>query len=319
MRVGNFEDSGESRTGHRRSSLFQVGDFGATVSERAASWTRPKTGRPKPVFTYDWHVDRQRTEREPTPLDRGGRPEYWETYLAQGQEPTMAAVKSAALKAMEQLRAERIASGGDVGYGDAPTGDEIRAATSSAHSGEPRAVRATAKHPGEAKEGAEALRTPHGPAAARRPDISAALDQDQKERGDNRTTIAITCLYSDRVTDQSGWHRFSGGSLSGAIDTLRAHYGVEFTNPVVLLDDKGVMEREVRVFDTQPASGLAADGGNAHKPETGLPPRFALQSFPHGPDAALRSGNGTPSPSQPAHPTVHSNPGQSPRATKGRR
>jgi hypothetical protein len=122
------------------------------------------------------------------------------------------------------------------------------------------------------------------------------------------------------VTDQSGWHKFSGDSLSDAIDKLRAYYSVEFTNPVVLLDDKGEMEREVRVFDTQPASGLAADGENAHKSAAGLPPRFAVQSFPHGPDAALRSGNGTPAPSaQPARPTVHRNPGQSPRAAKGPR
>ena len=177
MRIGNFEDSRDSGTGYRRSSLFRVADFGTTVSERAVSWTRPKTGRPKPVFTYDWHVDRQRTEREPTPLDRSGQPKNWETRLAHGEEPTMAAARSAALKAMKQLRAEHIARGGDVGYGDAPTGDEIRAAANTAHSHGPRAAQAAAKHPGEAKEGAEAPRTPHGLAAVPRPDTSAAPDQ----------------------------------------------------------------------------------------------------------------------------------------------
>lgn len=97
----------------------------------------------------------------------------------------------------------------------------------------------------------------------------AALDQDRNEGEDIRTTIAITCLYSNDVTDQSGWRKFSGGSLRHAIDTLRAHYGVESTNPVVLLDDDGEIEREVKVFDIQPADLNAVylePAGNAPVP-----------------------------------------------------
>jgi hypothetical protein len=74
---------------------------------------------------------------------------------------------------------------------------------------------------------------------------------------DIRTTIAITCLYSNDVTQRSGWRKFSGASLSDALGALRAHYGVEFTNPVVLLDDDGEIEREVKVFDAQPGNPAA--------------------------------------------------------------
>jgi predicted RNA methylase len=122
LRIGNFEDSRDSETGYPRSSLSQIGDFGATVRGHAVTWTHPARGRPKPVMIYDWNVDRQRTEREGP--DARGR--WWESYLAQGEADTMAAAKSAALARMKELRAAHIAAGGDVGYGDAPTGDEIR-------------------------------------------------------------------------------------------------------------------------------------------------------------------------------------------------
>ena len=39
----------------------------------------------------------------------------------------MERAKSEATKALRYLRARHIAAGGDVGYGDAPTGDQIRA------------------------------------------------------------------------------------------------------------------------------------------------------------------------------------------------
>ena len=83
------------------------------------------------VCDYDWHVSRQRTEREAIPLDRHGAPQYWTGYLAQGTAGTFAHARSAALKELKRLRAAHIGSaetgGGDVGYGDAPTGEQIRA------------------------------------------------------------------------------------------------------------------------------------------------------------------------------------------------
>lgn len=125
MRIGNFEDSRDSQTGYPYSSLSQTADFGATIRGRAVKWTHPDRGRPKPVMTYDWNVGRQRTEREGP--DEHGR--HWSSYLAEGSAPTMAKAKSEALAKMKELRAAHIAAGGDIGYGDAPTGDEIRAAT----------------------------------------------------------------------------------------------------------------------------------------------------------------------------------------------
>jgi len=129
LRIASFEDSRDAQTGYQRSSLFKVADFGATVRARPAGWQPSKgRGRPKTTWIYDWVIDRQLTDREPRPLDRHGRPRNWDVCLAEGTEPTIAKAKSAALAAMKQLRAAHIAAGGDVGYGDDPTGDEIRAA-----------------------------------------------------------------------------------------------------------------------------------------------------------------------------------------------
>lgn len=107
-----------------------------------------------------------------------------------------------------------------------------------------------------------------------------ALDQDRNKE-DVGTTIAITCLYSDDVTDQSGWRRFSGGSLSHALAALHATYGVEFTNPVVLLDGDGEIDREIKVFSIQ-TPGL---GGGTDFPEAPL----AQPGASLGRQAAVRS------------------------------
>ena len=122
MRIGNFEDGRETGTGYKTAGLSQIADFGTSIKER------PTGTFQHPGSAFDWRVSRQRTERE-GPDARG---QHWEGPLASGSEPTMAKAKSAALKAMKQLRAEHIAGGGDVGYQDAPTGAEIRAVTKTA-------------------------------------------------------------------------------------------------------------------------------------------------------------------------------------------
>jgi hypothetical protein len=119
LRIGNFEDSKNSQTGAKTSTLFKIADFGANVHERFGGTFQ------HPQSSFNWNVNRQRTERE----GADARGSHWEGPLASGTEPTMAKAKSAALKAMKAKRAAHIAAGGDVGYGDAPTGDEIRAAT----------------------------------------------------------------------------------------------------------------------------------------------------------------------------------------------
>jgi hypothetical protein len=96
----------------------------------AGGW---RTGK----MAYDWEIGRQRTEREPQPPDRNGAPQHWESYLAHGTEDSLPEAKRAALAAMRDLRAAHIAAGGDVGYGDAPTGDEIRALAPTAPAAEP--------------------------------------------------------------------------------------------------------------------------------------------------------------------------------------
>lgn len=120
MRVGNFRDSTDHETGYKSSSLWQTSDFGASVHEGHAAGT----GWDSNAKQYKWNIGRQRTERE-GPDAHGA---WSEGPLATGTEPTMAKAKAAALKAMKQARAAHIAAGGDVGYGDAPTGAEIRAA-----------------------------------------------------------------------------------------------------------------------------------------------------------------------------------------------
>jgi hypothetical protein len=69
-------------------------------------------------------VTRQRTERE-GPDERG---QHWTGEYAKGTEATMATAKTEATGALKRHRLAHILGGGDVGYGDAPTGKQIREA-----------------------------------------------------------------------------------------------------------------------------------------------------------------------------------------------
>lgn len=120
IRVRGWADGRDTRTGRRYSSLGQTADFCASVRER---YVRGGSIRGRTVCDYDWNVSRQRTERE----GPDGRGQHWESYLAHGTAGTMQQARSEATKALRYLRARHIAAGGDVGYGDAPTGDQIRA------------------------------------------------------------------------------------------------------------------------------------------------------------------------------------------------
>jgi hypothetical protein len=124
IRVSGWQDSKDSQTGRKYSSIGETADFSASVREYAVRW-EGSGRRARPVCVYEWHVSRQRTMREGPGGPSGGS--RWETYLAQGEADTMPHAKSEALKELRRLRAEHIAAGGDVGYGDALTGDEIRA------------------------------------------------------------------------------------------------------------------------------------------------------------------------------------------------
>jgi len=123
IRVSGWDDGKDLQTGRRYSSIGEPGDFHAGVREYLTAQGRLVRGRRVPATGFDWHVARQFTEREP----QGPCGEHWTGYLAEGEADTMAHAKSAALKELRRLRAEHIAAGGDVGYGDAMTGEEIRA------------------------------------------------------------------------------------------------------------------------------------------------------------------------------------------------
>jgi hypothetical protein len=120
IRVRGWADGKDARTGRRYSSIGQTADFCASVRER---YVRGGAIRGRAVCDYDWNVSRQRTERE-GPDARG---QHWESYLAHGTSGTMAQARSQATKALRYLRAQHISAGGDVGYSDAPTGEQIRA------------------------------------------------------------------------------------------------------------------------------------------------------------------------------------------------
>ena len=120
MKISNWQDSKDHRTGMKASDLSQVADFCASIRERYApgsSWRRPER-------EFAWQVTRQRTERE-GPDSRGS---HWEGPYAMGTEPTMTKAKSVATAALREHRAAHILARGDVGYGDAPTGEQIRQA-----------------------------------------------------------------------------------------------------------------------------------------------------------------------------------------------
>lgn len=128
IRVGNWHDTTDHQTGRRLSGLGRPSDFTGMIREefRGSNWRRP--GR---VFT--WRVCRQRTERE-GPDDHGL---HWSPDLASGEEPTLPKAKSAATRALRQHRMEHILVGGDVGYGHAPTGAQIRASIAARRALEP--------------------------------------------------------------------------------------------------------------------------------------------------------------------------------------
>jgi len=120
IKLSNWRDSKDHRTGLRASDLIQVADFCARVREQLTcdgDWRH--LGR-----EFAWQVDRQRTEREGT----DGRGSYWEGPFATGAEPTLAKAKSAATAALRKHRMTHILAGGDVGYGSAPAGEQIRQA-----------------------------------------------------------------------------------------------------------------------------------------------------------------------------------------------
>jgi hypothetical protein len=118
LKIGGWRDSADATTGARRSQIGQPADFHGAISEQHATGTPWNSGAKE----CEWHVTRQRTEREGP--DKDGL--HWTGWLSQGRAKTLPLAKSAATKAMRQLRIDHILSGGDVGYGDAPTGEQIR-------------------------------------------------------------------------------------------------------------------------------------------------------------------------------------------------
>jgi hypothetical protein len=118
LRIGGWSDSTDTTTGYRRSQLGQPADFHGAISEQHASGT-PWGSDAKEC---QWRVTRQRTEREGP--DKDGL--HWTGWLAEGTAKNLPLAKSAATKAMKQLRTDHILAGGDVGHGEAPTGEQIR-------------------------------------------------------------------------------------------------------------------------------------------------------------------------------------------------
>lgn len=121
IRMSGWSDGVSRETGRLTSMIGEPGDFHAWVTEDLPrGWVKRRpVGR-----RFSWRVCRQFTDREP----QGPRGEHWSHTLASGEdEPTLAKAKSAALRELKRLRTEHIAAGGDVGYGDAPTGEQIRA------------------------------------------------------------------------------------------------------------------------------------------------------------------------------------------------
>jgi hypothetical protein len=123
-RMSGWSDSRDHQTGRLTSSIGETADFCASIDQRYAGMVRHPRRRPAVTYTYEWRVVRQFTDREP----QGPRGEHWSGTLAEGTADTLPHAKSAALAELRRLRAKHIAAGGDVGYGDAPTGDTIRAA-----------------------------------------------------------------------------------------------------------------------------------------------------------------------------------------------
>ena len=117
IRVGNWHDVTDHRGGRRHSNIGRPADFWGRIQEESRG---SDCRRPERVFV--WSVSRQYTERE-GPDDHGL---HWSPDLASGEEPTLPKAKSAATRALRQHRIEHILAGGDVGYGDAPTGAQIR-------------------------------------------------------------------------------------------------------------------------------------------------------------------------------------------------
>jgi hypothetical protein len=107
----SWRDDFDRETRRRNSSLGRPGDFHAGVREYIVRWTGAGL-RARPVFAYSWHVVRQRTMRE----GKDGRGLWWTGDLAAGEQDSMPKAKTAAMRAMRQLRARHLAAGGDVGY-----------------------------------------------------------------------------------------------------------------------------------------------------------------------------------------------------------
>ena len=119
IKLANWHDSTDMQTGRRHADLGKVADFSGTVREGHRSGTAWNSGAKE----YNWRVFRQRTERE-GPDKRGS---HWSGDYATGTEPTMAKAKSSAQAAMKKHRAQHIASGGDVGYGEPLPRGAVRA------------------------------------------------------------------------------------------------------------------------------------------------------------------------------------------------
>src|SRR6266704_3630097 len=117
IKIKGWRDSVDPRTGRAHAQIGQPGDFTGAIAEESRGGSGRRPGR---VFT--WRVCRQRTEREGP--DAHGL--HWSPDLAAGEAPTLAQAKSAATTALRAQRMEHILAGGDVGYGDAPTGEQIR-------------------------------------------------------------------------------------------------------------------------------------------------------------------------------------------------
>ena len=117
IKIKGWRDSVDHQTGRRQAQIGQPADFSGWISEETRGSFR------NPVRVFAWRISRQRTERE-GPDEHGL---HWAPDLAAGEAPNLAKAKSAATTALRAQRTEHILAGGDVGYGAAPTGDQIRA------------------------------------------------------------------------------------------------------------------------------------------------------------------------------------------------